>query len=143
MTNLLRAILQRGCLLLLDAKVQQRGEFALALLVHWLLPEFGLFSRELRRLVVCAHVHGPVLGLLPSHAHVVLEVDLAWNEVELADEFDEVVAAEALAVLLIALVFVDLENHHLVASQLAPTILAEDVKLHELKPVVTELSSED
>ena len=83
-----------------------------------------------------------VLGLLPAEAHVVLEVGLVLDQVKLADELDEVIAAESLSVLLAALVLVHVVNVHAIFPYLVAAVLAKDVKLDELEAVVAHLTSE-
>ena len=51
---------------------------------------------------------------------------------ELADQLDEVVAAESLTTLLLTLVFIHLIDGYFVFSVLGLTVLHKDVELYEL-----------
>lgn len=84
-----------------------------------------------------------MLGLLITDTHIVLKVAFVFDEIELADEFNEVVTAETLAVFLGTFILEQLIDENLVFAVLRAAVFAEDVELHELKPIVGMFTRED
>ena len=81
-------------------------------------------------------------GLLPTQPHHILEVVFAFDEVEFADELNEVVTAESLSILLTANVFINLVEKRLIVPNFTSSILAKDVKLHEFETFVLQFPCE-
>ena len=104
------------------------------MLILSLHTTFGHYRSSLRRTAI----HVPALVL--SIPHIDIQHVFFPDQFVLSDEFDPIVAAEALPLLRLTLVFVNLKHAFLVGLERGITIFCEDVELYKVHPFVIHVN---